>query len=428
MKAIIPAPPKITELSCWDKESGLPKFLLGRYTGMEDDIAKFFQSLFHHSMPSTGKSVSSTVSASAKARLESLIQTGALASAFEDATLLQLHQAQQEGWHTQLGAEYDISTVRDLVELSLQKTIEKDPTGGMRYEYQKLLDVLKVIEGMAVKSATDNGDTTTETRKKISAAVNSMIANPNSRSKMRESGRAVEVILQSKESEAAKLEMAAQVFLDVSRQDVSVQEFRRRNRERIRTVGHFVPEPLHASIMLLAGRDYIVIESPNEMSTQSVQSALRGIATEFSISDPAIFLKKLTDELYTKNKYEYMGIRDKELIPVGHERLEYTITLPKQHTFQELVTNAVAVIAAYLHKLTEHDDTSVLVYEIKEGKTEKEILQILNVDDEEEGGAMYVALNRFYIIPPFVKTLLDGYDYDLALIANQIHLRIRRYL
>lgn len=423
MSDLLVVPPKITQLSCWNNKLGLPRFLVEQYEGMEDDIATFFQSLHYHLLSASDDLTNTLTSISAKSKLAALMHTGALAASMEDAVLIQLQQANREGWYHRLGKEYDISSVRQLIELSLQKQIERDPTGGMRYEYQKLLTVLQVIENMAIKSAADNGDISPETQEKIVVSISRMASSPNARSKMRECGRTVQAILDSEYSEDEKLAKAADVFHDVADPDVTVQEFRATNRERVRDVGHNVPNPVEGGVVLLAGTDYIVIESPGQQVTRMIESAVRGIVSQFSVIDPASFLKKLTDELYTANQYEYYGfLPTEEMVPVGHEKIPHTVVFPKPHKFQELVTVAVSSVISYLYRLLLYEDTSVLVYEVNKYKTLDAILQELTVDES----VLLTGLRQHYVIPPLVVTLLSEYDYDLVMIQNELHLAIRR--
>lgn len=434
MNEIVAVPPKPYQLASWDKGMRLPRFVFDRYVGMEHDIVEFYQSLYFHKawdgLEDTIISTKEAAHLNAKVYMDGLIQAGALHSAMETATVLQLHHAQKTQWYKYIGETGDISSVKELIELALAEQLEKDPTGGMRYEYQKLLSVMNTIEQMALQAATMNGEGS-KAKAKITKAVLDMAANPKARSKMRESYQVVQAILDTDATEKEKLEMSAQVFKDVANSKVTFLQFRADNRARMGNLGKKTIELAPANIYLLSGKELVVIDSPNPSFTRSIESALRGLTDEFDIRDPVSLITKLNDILYTKGKYDHLALVNNLL-----EERSYGVRLPNQAQFSEIVIRELSASRIYIQKLVQYEDVSVPIYDIFRSYVPVDIrtkaLELFGVREcedeeiEEYLNKIAVATWQYYAIPDDAFSIIPKCNIavQLTLTANSITIEL----
>jgi uncharacterized protein YlzI (FlbEa/FlbD family) len=385
---------------------------------MEQDIAEFLRSYYYYLQNGSADNINTVgqlTSADAQARYAALIQTGVLEAAFEESTVQQLHEAQRTGWYMNLGAAGDIHKVVDLVEEALAKQMEKDPTGGMRYEYQRLLQVMNVIEEMALKAAVSKGDTSQETSQNIAKAVLGMAANPKARRKMRESAKVVDIILHSNADEEQKLNMSAAVFREVADPSVTVQEFVTKNKGRMYELGKDIVEPIPANIYLLAGKELIVIESTGEVITRSIESSLRGLTTEFGVSDPVALLTRLSEALYTKGNYNHYQLEDGKLISRSSG-----IRLPTPEHFEELLVREVLAHVDYIKQLTDFGYATVKVFEVFKSFPDvdtREVLCTLAGVETSEVNEMLIkeAIHELFPLPPILQEVLTDLACEIEL-------------
>jgi hypothetical protein len=416
-KQIIPSIPKPQELASF-KDRDVPRFLVEKYVGMEQDIVDFLQSYYYYQQNGDTPSlmtVKQLSSADAQARYASLVQTGVLASAFEEATVIQLHEAQKTGWYASIG---DIHNVVELIEYALAKQIEKDPTGGTRYEYKRLLDVMNVVEQMALNTAAKAGDTSQQTVENIARSVTEMAVNPKARRKMRESAKVVDIIFHSDADEEEKLNLAKGVFDDVGDPNITVLEFLAKNKSRMMELGKEVVEPVLATIYLLAGKELIVIDSPGEVYTRSIESALHGLTTEFGVSDPVALITKLNDELFTKGKFHNYQFQENQLV----ERSK-GVKLPAPERFNELLIREIAASAQYIKALAELKPTFVPVYVVYKSYLPTDLqtmlCRIFGIEEKDESAlAIVKAIVNVYPLPSDLSVILPK-------LACEIGLRLR---
>jgi len=411
-KSIVPVIPHPRELACW-KDRDVPRFLVENYVGMEQDIAEFLRSYYYYEQNGSADNINTVgqlTTADAQARYAALIQTSHLEDAFEKSTVQQLHEAQRTGWYMNLGQASDIHKVIDLVEVALAEQIENDPSGGTRYEYQRLLQVMNVIEEMALKAAESKGDISQETSQNIAQAVLGMAANPKARRKMRESAKIVDIILHSDADEDQKLNMSAAVFREVANPDVTVHDFLNRNKTRIFELGKETIEPIPANIYLLAGKELIVIESTGEVITRSIESSLRGLTTEFGISDPVALLTRLNEALYTKGNFNFYQFEDGELISRSKG-----MKLPTPDHFDELLVGEVLAHIDYIKQLVDLGYATVKIFEVfksySDVDTREVLCTLLGVEISEVNEMLIAqAVFRLYPLPPILHEVLQ----DLA--------------
>jgi len=381
---------------------------------MESDIIDFYKSLYFHEQQGRLPKEITLAEIDAKAHLDAVLQTGSLADAFNDATIIQLHNAETEGWMANIG-EGDLKSVRDLIEVSLHKQIEKDPTGGIRYEYQKLLSVINVIEGMMLNAATENGGLDNDVRKKITESITNMVANPHTVSKMRESAKIVEEILQSDADKEDKLNASAEVFRDVADAEITFTEFRHKNKIRMRSIGKVVPDLIPATVYLLTGKELIVIESKGEATTRAVESALRGLTDEFDVRDPASLISQLNAMLFTKGKFETFLIDENELVP-NHKGVK----LPKQDWFATLAIREASIAKPYVLQMgiATHIPVYTLYKELSPFNQMQKLSEMFGCEDTEENAKNIAqAITDHYQMPRGIMEIFPGYECWLAVMA-----------
>jgi hypothetical protein len=426
MNGIITAPPLVNQLACWDPRRSLPRFMYERYKGMETDIIDFYRSLYFYERWNKEEQNIAETSAladiDAKAHLDSILQTGSLSDAFNDATIIQLHNAETEGWMANIG-EGDLKSVRDLIEVSLSKQIEKDPTGGTRYEYQKLLQVINVIEGMMLNAASENGGLDNATREKITRSITGMVTNPHTRSKMRESAKVVEVILQSDADKEDKLDMAAEVFHDVANSEVTFTEFREKNKGRMRKAGKTVPDLIPATIYLLSGKELIVIESTNEATTRAVESALRGLTSEFDVRDPASLISQLNDTLFTKGKYDTYLIDENELVSNRKG-----VKLPKPDHFHTLIVREASIAKPYIEQIAPKQ-SRISVFNLYRNLSPfnpiERLCAMFDVEESEENAKnIAMVISEHYKIPADISMMFKERKCHLAVWTTELSIDI----
>ena len=410
---IVPLQPKPKDLASF-KGRIVPKFLVEKYLGMEQDIVEFLQAYYYHQQnPDLSKlqTPKDLARADANARMSALAQAAQLEQSFEEAKIIQLHEADKTGWYANTDSIHNLS---EMIEVTLEKQIEKDPSGGTRYELEHLLRVLNQIETMALTEAAQQGDTSDERSEQIAKAVTGMIANPKARRKMRESAKVVDKILQSDAPDEVKWDKVTDVFRDVADPDTTYLDFLNKNKGRMVGLGKEVIEPAEANIFLFSGKEMIVIESREEDMTRAIESACHGLTTEFGVSDPVRLLSDLSDALYSKGKYNYYQVEDGNLV----ERSS-GVKLPTSEHFMELALRETSISARYINRLARYQSVFVDVYQLFKSYVPIAPKDMLHkVFGEVDEKAIMSSLTSLYSAPEDLDILLPGLACEVGLAVD----------
>lgn len=353
-------PPRPHGLTCWDEDELVPRFMYKEYEGMVEDIIDFYYSLYFwrewDTNPGDIDGIRERAEREAIARMTSLLHTGVLKTAFSDALLIQMHNADK--WLGDIGDGIpEIGTVAELLALALDREQQRDPSGGMFYEYRKTLNMMKALEQTALTAERNAGRHGKEAKENVAKLMIKMITTPGTQSKIRESGSVVEHILMSTDApEIKKVELVTEVLEDITNKEVSGLKFRENNRKRMGVAGKPSYSPVPGTLMIMGGREIIVIESRGEGFTRAIENKLKGLVTEFDPRGGEQVLKRLNDLVFTKGKRHRYVYHKGKLNQHGDG-----ISLPTQERLDELCNENVLPSRDVINQYFEVTDKPVIV-------------------------------------------------------------------
>lgn len=411
-------PPLPTTLGCWDNETNLPKFIYLRYEGMESDITDYLQSFFFHREWQGSYEPSDIIDANVEARMQAVVQTGRLMSAMEEATVIQLHEAQRSGLLAYLGDGIaEIHSLRELTELALSREFEKSPDAGPIYEYKSQLRVLNALEEMMIKEKGSK-----PTREQVAKAMRTVIASPKVKSKTRESSKTIEHILQKEDlDDETKLHAVTEIMEDIVNKDISAHELRAKNQKRMGKIGEPVTKTVEGGFYVIGGKDLLVVKSSGSSLTRAIQSQLKGLV-EFGVRDPANLLKDISEMLTTKGKYKEYRMKFGDFC-MFFERTGGN-KLPDPKYMAELMLGEVADKITYLSALVIYRDINIPLYEVTKSDTSPLENTIIafgydgEINDEVarlRWNELLAALRTLYPVPATVKDLFPYSNVSVGL-------------
>jgi hypothetical protein len=382
------------------------------YPGAAEDAVELFYSVFFWKewklKPGDKENARAGAERKAIAKMYSLVHTGNLRSTLEDALLIQLHNAQTENWMADIGEGIpEIATMTELISIALDREIEKRPSGGMRWEYARFLRMLNALEKIALDAERKGGAIGEKAKKRVQKQIKIMITTPKIASKIRESGGAVEHILDSDADDVKKIELVHEVFEEITDPDVSVLEFRENNRERMGKAKKTVLSPIPGDLYLLGDREIIVIESRGPGYTRAVENKLRGLVTDLMPRDGVQMLKRVTALIDFKATHTRYAMKNGELIedPDG-------IKLPTPEAANRLCQDSVLrsreIIDQFIDISTE--PIYVPIETITRGLTPQDLTTfVCNAFRVENGLSNVTAITQaiavHYDVPPDVRML-----------------------
>lgn len=245
------------------------------------------------------------------ARLQALLATGSLQSDVEDAVVLQLYEAARHGWypHAELSPQ-------EVIEQALAKSIEKDPSGGYRYEVQNVLRMVQMLEQAGVPKE-------------------QIIPIPNNMSKARAAGSEVVRLMQT--DDPHKLDKVGEILQDIADPSISVRTFKERARERLSGAKPFRPAPAQAWFCIVPDGEMLIIRGTKGNIDAAVR-VLDGIITAPELSDPAYLAKELVSMMTPKSS----GMRTYKLDGSQFVEAPGGIRMPSATTMEIQVQNLAA--------------------------------------------------------------------------------------
>lgn len=406
-------PPRPQDLPIWNGDDLIPRFMYEDYPDAVPDAVELLRSVFFwrewNKDPGNIESTKEMVERLAVSKMQALIHTGNLQSNMQDALTFQLHDADVNKWHLQIGDGIpEIGTMAELISIATQKEHDKNPDGGMFYEYRKVLQMLKVLEQTAMRAAKKGGLVGEKAKERVSKQIMSMITTPSISSKIRESGSVVEHILTSNASEVSKVELVEEVFNDVLSEDVPFLKFRERNRQRMGKAGKTVLPPVPGDVYLLGNQEIIVIESRSPSQTRAIESKLNGMVTTFTPKAGTEMITRLESLVMFKGTHqEYLHSKEK-----GFYEHPDGVRMPTPETFykmaQDIILKSREIIDQYIKATNE--PLWILIERISSGVSKADLHDYLsdifhtdlkNLDDM----TFYGDLNQMYKLSPDINML-----------------------
>lgn len=420
-------PPRPHDLTCWDEGEIVPRFMYREYDGMEEDIVDFSYSISFwrewEKNPGNEEGIKQRAERKAMARMYSLLQTGALHSAYEDALLIQLSKAQSEQWYAEIGDGIpEIGTMAELISLAVDREQRKRPGSPTYYEYRKVLNMLQALEQTALAAERQAGRHGKEAKENVAKQMVKMITTPEIQCKIRESGGVMEHILVSTEApEIKKVELATEVLKDITDKDVSLREFRESNRVRMGQAGRSVHSPVPGSLMIMGDREIIVIESRGEGFTRAIESKLKGLVTEFDPRGGEQILKRLSGLVFAKGKRHRYVYHKGKLNRHGDG-----VSLPTQERLVELCNENVLPAREVINQYFANTDKSLvmMVDEITGGISPQDsitfVAKAFRVQEPVvEQGLVSRAVEEHFQVPAQMRMLWPDKDMRIILHLNE---------
>jgi hypothetical protein len=326
-----------------------PRWLTEHYEGMEQDIMDWYYAFYFHKVwDGNNDSIRNTQAFAetvATARLQALIQTGAIRSRSGKSFMLQLYEAKKSAWWKDLDEVHDIG---QLIEIALWDAMENDPTGGNRYELEKLLKIIFACEQMGVDKSL-------------------IISVPENISKARESTRVIDHIMQSDAKEREKVEQIEGILKEVGDKTITFEEFRKHSHARMGKVGKTVMPPVPASLYLLpGGKEFILIETDNKTQTRAIESALKGLIDGLFPRDINDLMRRISEKAFTKGKQHLYQCRMGGIEPEPYiKQADEGVILPTPDEFRSLAFRELAHISRFLPSLLQvHEQIEIPIFEV----------------------------------------------------------------
>jgi len=312
--------------------------------------------------------------------------------------------------------------------LALDREQQKNPTGGMRYEYQKFLRSLQAIEQLAIAAERKAGRAGEEAKRRVAKKVTEMITTPEVSSKIRESGQVLDHLLQTDATELEKIELIEEVFDDIADRSVTFQGFRENNRIRMGKTGKTVHSPMPGDLYILGDREIIVIESRGEGYTRAIEGKLRGLVTDLSPKGGTEMIRRINELVSTKHKQHRYIVDNGKL-----KRHPEGCKLPNNDEFQGMCNNAILpqrlLIQRWFRMSREEALTDaqlcLLIFRITGGLLAQDrnpfIKTAFKLRESKKPPIVEVsaAFNNFYTVPTVVEMSFPDQHLDVVLDTNE---------
>lgn len=205
--------------------------------------------------------------------------------AVQQAQVYLIYNISEKGW-MKYGEYADLVTLlqdklRGYEERAENRGVDDLP--GSYYEYAGLIQTVQYLEKLGVP------------KEKVLGIRHNI-------SKARLAQSEMKKVQQADVPDKEKIESFEEILEDVVNPQVTVREYRRKNKDRSikQAKAH---DAMQGSVYLVQGMELAVIESPDSGSTKAIELSLNGLVDGWNIRDGANLIRYLTEKVYTKGKF-----------------------------------------------------------------------------------------------------------------------------
>lgn len=272
---LLKIPPKIDM-------SVVPRWVTEQYPEAQDDIENWLFSYYFWNkwdgMEENLEQVSILARATANAHYRTMDQTKSLKDTSDRSLLQQLYKANKYGWLKYSDAE--ISDVNELLNLMYDDATANQPNGGERYELKFIIETLM------------------PTLEKLGASKEMMFGVPHNIVKARRAVSSLRKIIDNNGPQMQEKVFA--IMKDIIDPNITVLQCATRVQETVTGTQVETPKPSIGKLFVMPnGKEMIIIES-DKSKTRAIEHSLKGLVSDFTISDGAAAIKELGQVLLPK--------------------------------------------------------------------------------------------------------------------------------
>jgi hypothetical protein len=210
------------------------------------------------------------------------------------------------------------------------------------------------------------------------------------------------ILSSSNLEEKEKAEQVLIILEDVVNPDIHVDKFLAKKKARAYANPN-VTQPIEGQIVTLPHGEILLIKSPETSFTMAMQHALKGLVDGWSPVDAVELATRLTDSIYTKDKYKLTSLDFDRLSQNGNIGIE----MPTPQRFKDLCLIELGRSGRYINQLIDEREKSGVFMKVFEvgPKFRTKVEGIKHLSDsfhtQEQGvfSRLDKAVSEFYTYP-----------------------------